>query len=712
MNQNQKFALGGGGYVLYAPDFPRFQTSPGFSDPVHLYNTEVSPMFHLSFLDAGVPLHMVCKELKFRNGAAILTYTDGKTLTATEERFVTTDDRCVSNVKIEVAGKEEREISIVLWTVTDAQGEAPSLEGDSFRVRRSLESPDGTGIPVEIIWGSPSSKGARCLQAFHCVGGSDRPDYEETPWFDMGPEFPTPRAKRPMVKPSPIVTDARCYLGLFRTAKLKGGAKVEHRFEANVVFKGGGINYRPRRPDPKDENNYQALVSKTPKFQCESKEIERVVNHRFAMLHLLRIPNGVGKMSSPAVCSGSGRMHQVTANHAPALVREARWLTDPSYARGLLKVFFENIRQSGLVPGWIGLTKLTNTDFFHAEWGGAFEALDAMHPDRATKRAVLMGMQRYIRWLANNRDPEGSSLTDIVNHFEAGQSYSRRFTVIHEKSDNAEEQLEEFRLKGVDVSVFRYRMVRFLFKVADEMQEKSMANRFAAEAEGIQEVIRKRMWDENAGIFMDIDPKTRRRTGVKAAVGFYPMATDIPKPQQAERMLSTLADRREFWTKHPVPTIGMSDPYYNTDAHWKGTRIENPANGRTSLAVNCQIMEALTYRSERGDKKARRLLGDLFRRTITMVSGAIENTEVASSFEHYHPVTGRAARYLGTGNFLGASLLDNIFRLAGGFAVRFNEIQMDPVIDDMPDFKLHGIPIGNKRFSVERKGKRVKILPG
>ena len=30
---------------------------------------------------------------------------------------------------------------------------------------------------------------------------------------------------------------------------------------------------------------------------------------------------------------------------------------------------------------------------------------------------------------------------------------------------------------------------------------------------------------------------------------------------------------------------------------------------------------------------------------------------------------------------------------------------------DMPDFKLHGIPIGNKRWNVERKGTRVKILP-
>ena len=129
------------------------------------------------------------------------------------------------------------------------------------------------------------------------------------------------------------------------------------------------------------------------------------------------------------------------------------------------------------------------------------------------------------------------------------------------------------------------------------------------------------------------------------------------------------------------------------------------------MAANCHIMEGLTYRAERGDKKARRLLGELFRRTMTMVSGELEGSEVASSFEHYHPDSGRASRYLGTGNFAGAALLDCIFRVAGGFAVRFNEVQMDPVIDDMPDFKLHGVPVGNKRFNVERKGKRVKILP-
>ena len=54
-----------------------------------------------------------------------------------------------------------------------------------------------------------------------------------------------------------------------------------------------------------------------------------------------------------------------------------------------------------------------------------------------------------------------------------------------------------------------------------------MANRFIAATENIQEVIRKRMWDDKSGMFVDIDPKTRRKTGVKAAAGFYPLATDI-----------------------------------------------------------------------------------------------------------------------------------------------------------------------------------------
>ncbi len=711
MNQMDKFALGGGGYCLYAPAFPRFQLEPGFCDEVLIFNAQLPSMFHLALLEDGKLIHLKCSKHEIVDGVAKLEYDAGKGTKVRERRLVTTDDRFVSYLDVDNTTKNERQFQIVMWTTTDPEGEAPSLEGDSFRIRRSLSSHKYPSVPTEIVFNSPDSKGAKCMLGYFAEGGSDRPDFEETPWYDVG-ELKTPRAKKPMVKPSPIIATSRVYLGLFRNLKLKGNSSGGHRFEANVIFKGKGINYRPRRPDPKDENNYQSFMAAAPKFTCEDKRLERIVKHRLEALHMLRVPSGVGYMTAPNVCEGNGKYHEPVAFSAPAAMRESRWLHDASLSRGILKGFFDNVRQNGMVPGRMYLTSFQNSDFYHADWGGGFEALDAMHPDRATKRAVIMGLQRYTKWLANNRDPEGSGLTDICNQFESGQEFSRRFTVIDDKADRAEEFDEQFRLKGVDVSIFRYRLVQYLAKVADDLQEKAMANRFIAATEVIHDVIKKRMWDEKSGLFMDIDPKSRRRTGVKAAVGFYPLGTDIPTPAQKEAMLKTLADRNEFWTKHPVPSLSISDPYYNPDGQWRDTRRNTPWNGRSWPMVNSQILEGLAHTAERGNKQAMKLCKDLFNRTISMVSGELDGVEEGNIYEHYHPVIGRPARQRGLNLYMHSFLMDNIFRIACGIAVRYGEVQNDPVIDDMPDFKLHGVPVGNKRFNVERKNNKFKIANG
>lgn len=710
MNQHRKFALGGGGYCRYAPRFPRFLDTPGFADEVLIFNAILPQLFVLSLVENRVPLSLSCKDLKVADGRATLTYREPGGLELTERRFITTDDRFVSELEFHNGAKTDREISVVMWTITDVEGEAVSQESDSFRVRRQFKFHDFPPVPAEIVWSSPDSKGARCLVPFFSEGGSDRPDYEETPWFDMA-QLPTPRAKRPMEKPSPILPGSRVYAGLFRPVVLHAGARAVHRFEANVIFRGRNVNYRPRRPDPKDENGWAAFQERVPRFSCDNKSLERLVQHRFELLNLLRVPHGAGLFGSPAVCEGNGLFHQPVAFSAPAIMREARWLRDPTLGRGILKLFFENIHHNGQVPGRVYMAGLEGADFYHADWGAGFEALDAVHTDRATKKAVLMAMQRYVKWLANNRDPEGSGLTDVVNHFEAGQEFSRRYTVIDKEADKAEAFAEQFRLKGVDASVFRYRLVKYLVRVADEIQEKAMANRFIAEAEVIHDTIRKRMWDDKAGIFMDLDPKTRRRTGVKAAVGFYPMGTDIPTAEMVDKMLDTLGDRKEFWTRYPVPSLALSDPYYGADGRWKGTRRNCPWNGRVWPMINCHVLEGLTWWAERGNKKAQRLLGELFKRTVAMLSGEAEGTGLPNSHEHYHPETGMPSRYRGVDHYLHGFVLDQVFRVACGFAIRFGEFQDDPVVSDTIDFKLHGMALGNKLWDVERKNGKLKIAP-
>ena len=62
----------------------------------------------------------------------------------------------------------------------------------------------------------------------------------------------------------------------------------------------------------------------------------------------------------------NGDMHRPNAFAAAAALREVRWLSDASLGRGILKGFFDNIRQSGAVPGELFMTSLTNSGFFHA----------------------------------------------------------------------------------------------------------------------------------------------------------------------------------------------------------------------------------------------------------------------------------------------------------------------------------------------------------
>jgi hypothetical protein len=706
MNQKKQFALAGGGYCLYAPRFPRHLDAPGFADEACIANALVPSVFFLAVLEAGRPVSLACVKREMLDGRAALTYEEPGGLKLVEVRFVTQDDRFVSELHLTNAAKNDREVTVVMWTTTDPEGEPVSLEGDSFRIRRALAAP-GAEVPADIHYSSPDSKGARCLQGFFAEGGSDRPDWEETPWYDLE-TLPTPRAKRPLEKPSPIIAGSRVFAGLFRPIALKAGTKAQHRFEANITFRGKGLNFRARRPDAKDENGWAAFWSLVPQFRCDDKELERVVKSRFELLFLLRQPHGAGLFTAPAVCEGNGPLHQPSAASTPAIMREARWLQDPGLARGCLRLFFENLHRNGQVPGHVQMAGTDVNDFLHADWGGGFAALDAVHPDKATKKAVLMAMQRYVKWVANNRDPEGSGLTDIVNHFEAGQEFSRRYTVIDIKADRATECEEQFRLKGIDVSVFRYRLVKWLHTVAEEIQEKAMANRFQAEAEVILETIRKKMWDDKSCMFMDLDPKNRRKTNVKAAVGFYPLATDIPNQKQVEQMLDVLSNRHEFWTKYPVPSIAASDPMYDAAGRWKGTRKASPWNGRTWPTANGHVLEGLSYWAERGNKKAARLATQLLQRWVSMLSGALEGFDVANSFEHYHPETGVGSRYRGIDLCLNSFVLDNVFRIAGGFAIRYGEVQDDPIGDPI-DFRLQGMPLGNKRYDVERKGGKLRV---
>ena len=128
----KKLAIAGGGYCLYAPRFPRFLDRPGFPDEANISSALVPSVFFLSFLDGTRPLRTTCAGYALEDGKAVLTHkaetAAGGSIVVTEYRFVTADDRFVSELTIVNEGKEDVEFSVVLWTTTDPEGEPVSRD--------------------------------------------------------------------------------------------------------------------------------------------------------------------------------------------------------------------------------------------------------------------------------------------------------------------------------------------------------------------------------------------------------------------------------------------------------------------------------------------------------------------------------------------------------------------------------------------------------
>ena len=72
---------------------------------------------------------------------------------------------------------------------------------------------------------------------------------------------------------------------------------------------------------------------------------------------------------------------------------------------------------------------------------------------------------------------------------------------------------------------------------------------------------------------------TLRRTGVKAAAGFYPLLTGLTDEARLAAMLDHLEDPRTFGTPFPVPSSSVDDPRFSAAGLWNGVRRNCPWNG-------------------------------------------------------------------------------------------------------------------------------------
>ncbi|MBN1916848.1 MAG: hypothetical protein JW889_02975 [Verrucomicrobia bacterium] len=711
LQRRDKWYLGGGDAVIWAPRFPMWLTRPGFWDEAHVYNEPFGPVFAVSLIDEevrAVPLR--ARRYQWRPSSFSVNYVvvgrAARGLRVRERKCVLDNDVLASDFILRNEGRSPRRLHVVLWTCHPYAPDPLAHHVRDVRVSdeaiefvKMLQVGPGPKRDVTCVLGTDAPRTSYLVQLSQPT--ENHPRWALTPFHDrfdghsLGDEINLGGVHR----------DGLVYVGQHAVVELAPGEKRAIKLCAavaespdraraalkNAIATPGLLADRSRRA-------WGRYFASLPQFECDDEYLTRYYWYRWYGLRLLTTHGNNDITPWPSLNEGIEYFRGPIAYSAPGHMLETRWMADPELARGCLRNFIHNQRRDGSFRGTLRVHLGVGWDFFHTNWGRAVMAVDELHPDDEFLREVYGPLCRYAEYFEQRRDSEGSDLYDVIDQFETGQEYMSRYTAVNAAADTG---LGEpmIRLKGVDATLYVYELQRALARIARRLGLNDDAVRWDADADATRAAMRSRMWDPEREMFSDIDPSTNRRTGIEAAVCFYPYFTDVAEPKHVAGLERHLLDPDEFWTPFPVATTSRKDPSFDPASRWRRKRHHCPWNGRVWPMVNSHIVDALAG-AGRHDPRLRERAAELLRKFVRMMF-FYQDVSRPNCFEHYNPLTGAASVFRGIDDYQHSWVVDLIIRYVAGFRPQ-------------PDgtYAIEPLPFGLKRVVLDNlhyRGKRLSI---
>jgi hypothetical protein len=185
-------------------------------------------------------------------------------------------------------------------------------------------------------------------------------------------------------------------------------------------------------------------------------------------------------------------------------------------------------------------------------------------PDRAWIEGLYPKLCAYVAWDLAHRDSDGAGLVEWfiegdVNcrSGESGMDNSSRF-------DAATQQ------DAVDFNAFLALECETLAHFARLLGRTDEAGRWTAAHERLCRLINQRLWNEEAGFYLDFDVERGAASPVLASSGFLPLICGAASREQAARLAWHVQNPDTFGTPLPVPSVAVKcTQHYAKDA-WRG----------------------------------------------------------------------------------------------------------------------------------------------
>lgn len=717
--RTDKWYLSAGDGILWAPAFPVWLDHPGFWDEAHIYYHPFAPLFSVALVSAEgqeIPLRQL--DRIWRPDRLVSRYRTPHGPVLVETKVAIRGGRFCSIWKVEgndhwaaLAGAH-----LVAFTAQPGEQVAEAREEeDGVSWVRTLCDRREQAMAVRVTLGVfAGSAGKPRLAAVRSEGSAVHPHFRFAPFLERWDED----GLRQEIRLEGITDSGLMYAAVDQPVPAEG----EVTFSIDIVPEQAEFRlaHAPAQSEDRSakaaSSSWNAFFDSFPDMRCSDPYLQKYLDYRIYGLFLNRLEGGAGNVRHPAIAEGISYFHVPITYSGQCHMFEMRWSKEPDVARGTLLNFLETQREDGSFNGRIYTNHLIGTDFYHANWGDAVLELDASHPDDSYIERVYPGLSRYAAWLDETRDRESCGMYDVINHFETGQEFMSRYQAVNPKAD-LDGWKDGTHLKAIDATVYVYQLKRALATMAERLSKPQEAEGWKAGAAQIGRAIMERMWDPEVGMFSDIDPRTMERTGVKAAVCFYPLLTDLLEEEHVSRLLEHLTNPEEFATPWPVPSSSVDDPLFDADAQWKGKRHVCPWNGRVWPMTNSHVIEGLMRQwgmrdlqasSDSARWRAGTLAGELLTKYVKVMFHG-RDLDRPNCFEHYNPYTGHACEYRGIDDYQHSWVLDLLIRALGGVEPGRDGVMIDPIPMDVASAAVHEAVVAGRCVTVRREGESVAV---
>ena len=720
--REDKWFLGGLDGVVWAPPFPQWLHRPGFWDPAHVLQHEVGPGFSVALVRPdgtenplrGTPSGPDGRETtprRWRPGRLVATWSGEHGVRVEEHRQV------LPGGILESSWHVPRRLGghLVGFTAQPAETtDAPKPTADGVGWTRTVSDRRGEALVLDLeLAGSVSPAWRRIVPS----EGRGTPEWRHSPFAEDGGGS-AGSAAEPDAEPDTGRVGCIWIAVALPLAEIDDDGHPTIRL--TIRLRGSEAGCPPASSAGGDRGSSGASAEETPgasawesffggfpHFRSGDPYLDRYFDYRIYGLGLNRIGGRWGPVRHPAIAEGPEYFHVPIAYSAQCHMMETRWREGGREAWGSLLNFVDNRRPDGSFHGRLYPDRLEGTDFYHANWGDALLAVDDLHPDAAALTRCYEGLLRYARWLTAARDPEGSGMITVTNHFETGQEYMSRYMAVDEEADVAGWS-PRLRLKGIDVTVYAHQLFHALGSVARRLERPDDEAEWRALETRSWRAIDERMWSPGARLFSDVDGRTGERTGVKAAIGFYPLLTGRVDGARLDALLDHLEDPATFGTRFPLPSSSVDDPRFSAEGIWRGKRRNCPWNGRVWPMTTSHVIEGLLRCWRGGSGRAGALAADMLHRFARMMF-TDDDPSRPNCFEHYNPHTGRACHFRGIDDYQHSWVLDLLARGFAGLHVDASGIEVRPLPNGPARVSLGPVVARGRELRVEVEPEAVSV---